>query len=110
MAKGENSIDRTNRLIEEWTRSIENDRAYESDIVKRINEIDLLISKLQKERDDLQINLDESTEDKIDAIYTKMALMQFVKNGGGLDMYVEQYKLSWISQDFQLVIFFFLPR
>ena len=46
MAKGENSIDRTNRLIEEWTRSIENDRAYESDIVKRINEIDLLISKL----------------------------------------------------------------
>lgn len=88
MAK-ENSVERAKRLIRDCNDTIESCREYEADMRKLIEKIDSDIRELQKQRKTYVERIDESNEEKLDAIYTKMALQHFIKSGGGLDMFVK---------------------
>lgn len=88
MAK-ENSVERAERLIRDCDDTIKICREYETDTRKRIENIDSEIAALQEQRKTLLNEIDDSKSEKMDAIYTKMALQQFIESGGGLDMFVE---------------------
>ena len=88
MAK-ENSVERAQRLIRDCDDEIKACREYEADVRKYIEKIDSDIQALQEQRKSYLNQLNESEESKMDALYTKMALKQFIESGGGLDMFVE---------------------
>lgn len=44
--------------------------------------------ELEKELAKTKKELEEAEDQKMDALYTKMALKKFINDGGGLDMYV----------------------
>jgi inactivated superfamily I helicase len=80
--KGENSIERAERMIKDLDQEIEFLRGCEVDAREHLEEVS---KEYRKAKEDLE-NIEDQ---KLDALYTKMALKEFIQNGGGLDMYVD---------------------
>ena len=79
--KGENSVERAERMIQDLDMEIDFLRGCAVDARIRCEELEKELKKTKKE-------LEEVEDQKMDALYTKMALMKFIRDGGGLDMYV----------------------
>lgn len=79
---GENSVDRVSRMIKDVDQEIVFLRGCELDARQQVEE---LSKQLEKARQDL----DDIHDQKMDAIYTKLAYMKFIQSGGGLDMLVD---------------------
>ena len=98
----ENSVERANRLIEEFKDSINDSRQDEVEAKKQIKEYEELIAKKKQEIEKLEKEVTtlesriadeqewiESVRDtKLDDLITVQALTLFVQQGGGLDMVV----------------------
>ena len=80
--KGENSVERVTRMIGDIDQEIEFLRGCELDASQQVKELSEQLEKAMQELEDIR-------ESKLDALYTKMAFMQFVQSGGGLDMFVD---------------------
>lgn len=80
--KGENSVERVSRMIEDIDQEITFLRGCELDARQQVKELSEQLEKAMHDLDDIQ-------EQKMDAQYTKMAFMQFIESGGGLDMFVD---------------------
>ncbi len=80
--KGENSIERAKRMIGDLSMEINVLRGCELDAQNYIEELTEQLEKATKD-------LEEIREQKLDALYTSMALRQFIESGGGLDMLVD---------------------
>ena len=80
--KSENSVERAHRMIGDLNMEIEFLRGCEADARQQVEELSKQLEKATK-------SLEEIREQKMDALYTKMALMQFIQSGGGLDMFVD---------------------
>lgn len=85
----ENSIDRAYRLIEECDDTIEFLRGCELDIQEQISEAEEELKKINAHIQKLREELEEVRSNKMDELYTKMALRMFINSGGGLDMVVD---------------------
>ena len=79
--KGENSVERAERMIRDLDMEIDFLRGCAVDARIRYEELEKELAKTKKE-------LEEVDDQKMDALYTKMALKKFISDGGGLDMYV----------------------
>lgn len=79
--KGENSVERAKRMIQDLDAEIDFLRGCTVDARVRCEELEKELAKTKKE-------LEEVRDQKMDALYTKMALQKFIRDGGGLDMYV----------------------
>ena len=79
--RGENSVERAERMIRDLDAEIDFLSGCVIDARVRCEELDKELTKTKKE-------LEDAEEQKYDALYTKMALMKFIRDGGGLDMYV----------------------
>ena len=77
----ENSVERSKRMIRDLDAEIEFLRGCAVDAANNIAE---LTAQLAKEQE----NLDKIEDQKLDCIYTKLALKKFIESGGGLDMLV----------------------
>lgn len=80
--KGENSVERAKRMIGDLSMEINVLRGCELDAQHQVEE---LTEQLEKAIHDLE----EIREQKLDALYMSLALNEFVKSGGGLDMFVD---------------------
>ena len=80
--KGENSIERAKRMIGDLSMEINVLRGCELDAQHQIEELTEQLEKAVKD-------LEEIREQKMDALYTQLALRQFIESGGGLDMLVD---------------------
>ena len=80
--KGENSVERVTRMIGDIDWEIEFLRGCALDASQQVKELSEQLEKAKQELDNIR-------DQKMDALYTKMALMQFVQSGGGLDMFVD---------------------
>ena len=80
--KGENSVERVSRMIKDVDQEIEFLRGCELDAKQQVKELSEQLEKAMHDLEDIH-------DQKMDALYTKMAFMQFVKSGGGLDMFVD---------------------
>lgn len=80
--KGENSVERVTRMMGDIDQEMEFLRGCELDANQQIKELNKQLQKAMKELEDIH-------EQKMDALYTKMALKRFVQSGGGLDMFVD---------------------
>lgn len=79
---GENSVERASRMIRDIDQEIVFLRGCELDANQQVKELsDQLKMAMQK--------LEDIRDQKMDALYTKMALMMFIQSGGGLDMHVD---------------------
>ena len=81
MAIRENSIERSKRMISELDMEIEFLRGLELDAGNHCDELRRELAKELK-------SLEEIQDQKMDRIYTKLALKKFIESGGGLDMLV----------------------
>ena len=79
--KGENSVERAERMIRDLNMEIEFLRGCAVDARVRCEELEKELAKTKKELEDVE-------DQKMDALYNKQALMKFIRDGGGLDMYV----------------------
>ena len=79
--KGENSVERAERMIRDLDMEINFLRGCAVDARVRYEELEKELTKIKKE-------LEEVDDQVLDALYTKMALQNFIRDGGGLDMYV----------------------
>ncbi len=79
--KGENSVERAKRMIRDLDMEIDFLRGCAVDARVRYEELEKELAKIKKE-------LEEVDDQVLDALYTKMALQKFIRDGGGLDMYV----------------------
>lgn len=80
--KGENSVERVTRMIKDVDQEIEFLRGCELDTRQQIKELGDQLEMAMQELEDIR-------DKKMDALYTKMAFMQFVQSGGNLDMFVD---------------------
>lgn len=80
--KDENSVERVTRMIGDIDQEIEFLRGCELDASQQVKELSEQLKKAMQELDDIR-------DQKMDALYTKMAFLQFVQSGGGLDMFVD---------------------
>lgn len=80
--KGENSIERAKRMIGDIDQEIEFLRGCELDARQQVKELSEQLEKAMQDLENIQ-------DQKMDALYTKMAFMQFIQSGGGLDMFVD---------------------
>ena len=80
--KGENSVERVTRMIGDIDCEIEFLRGCELDASQQVKELSEQLEKAMQELENIR-------EQKMDALYTKMAFMQFIQFGGGLDMFVD---------------------
>lgn len=80
--KGENSVERVTRMIGDIDQEIEFLRGCELDSSQQVKELSEQLEKAMQELENIR-------ESKLDALYTKMAFMQFVQSGGGLVMFVD---------------------
>lgn len=80
--KGENSVERMRRMIGDINQEIDFLRGCELDARQQVKELSEQLEKAMHELEDI-------CDQKMDAIYTKTAFMQFVQSGGGLDMFVD---------------------
>lgn len=85
----ENSIDRAYRLMEECDDTVEFLRGCELDIQEQISEAEEELKKINVHIQKLREELEEVRSNKMDELYTKMALQMFIRSGGGLDMFVD---------------------
>ena len=69
-------------MIKDVDQEIEFLRGCEFDTRRHVEELSEQLKTAMQELEDIQ-------DQKMDALYTKMAFMQFVKSGGGLDMFVD---------------------
>lgn len=80
--KGENSVERVSRMIVDIDQEIEFLRGCELDASQQVKELSEQLAKATQELEDIR-------EQKMDALYTKMAFNKFIQDGGGLDMLVD---------------------
>ena len=80
--KDENSVERITRMIEDVDQEIAFLRGCELDTSQQVKELSEQLETAMQE-------LESIRDQKMDALYTKMAFMQFVQSGGGLDMFVD---------------------
>ena len=80
--KDENSVERVSRMIRDVNQEIEFLRGCELDATQQVRTLSEQLEKAMKDLEDIR-------DQKLDALYTKMAFMQFVQSGGGLDMFVD---------------------
>ena len=69
--KGENSVERVSRMIKDVDQEIEFLRGCELDTRRHVEELSEQLKTAMQELEDIQ-------DQKMDALYTKMAFMQFV--------------------------------
>ena len=79
---GENSVERVSRMIEDIDQEITFLRGCELHASQQVKDLSEQLKKARQELNDIH-------EQKMDALYTKMAFMQFIESGGGLDMFVD---------------------
>lgn len=80
--KGENSVERARRMIGDLNQEIDFLRGCELDAQEQVRTLSDQLKKAMTELEDIR-------DQKMDVLYNKMALMQFVQSGGGLDMFVD---------------------
>ena len=80
--KDENSVERVTRMIGDIDQEIAFLRGCELDASQQVRELTEQLEKAMQELEDIR-------DQKMDALYTKMAFMKFVQSGGGLDMFVD---------------------
>lgn len=80
--KDENSVERVTRMIGDIDQEIAFLRGCELDASQQVKELTKQLEKAVQELEDIR-------DQKMDALYTKMAFMKFVQSGGGLDMFVD---------------------
>ena len=80
--KGENSVERVTRMIGDIDQEIAFLRGCELDTSQQVKELSEQLEMAMQELEDIR-------DKKMDALYTKMAFMQFVRSGSGLDMFVD---------------------
>lgn len=80
--KGENSVERARRMIGDLNQEIEFLRGCELDAQEQVRALSDQLKKAMNELEDIR-------DQKMDALLTKLAFMQFVQSGGGLDMFVD---------------------
>lgn len=80
--KGENSIERAERMIKDIDQEIEFLRGCALETSQHVEELSEQLQNAMQELKDIR-------DQKMDALYTKMALKMFIQNGGGLDMFVD---------------------
>ena len=80
--KDENSVERVTRMIGDIDQEIAFLRGCELDASQQVKELTEQLEKAVQELEDIR-------DQKMDALYTKMAFMKFVQSGGGLDMFVD---------------------
>ena len=85
----ENSVERAYRLMEECDDTVEFLRGCELDIQDQISEAEEELKKIDAHIQKLHEELEEVRSNKMDELYTKMALQMFVRSGGGLDMMID---------------------
>lgn len=91
-----NSIEVAQKLIDENKTDIESYRSWETDIRKRIEELE---KKVEDQKRALQIlkdslasekkHLKDVQEEKFERLVDNLALKAFIADGGGLDMLVD---------------------
>lgn len=79
---GENSVERVTRMIGNIDQEITFLRGCELETSQQVKELSEQLEMAMQELEDIR-------DQKMDALYTKMAFMQFVQSGGGLDMFVD---------------------
>ena len=89
MDNKENSVERAYRLMEECDDTVEFLRGCELDIQNQISEAEEERKKIDTHIQNLREELEEVRSNKMDELYTKMALQMFVRSGGGLDMMID---------------------
>ncbi len=89
MDNKENSVERAYRLMEECDDTVEFLRGCELDIQNQISEAEEERKKIDTHIQKLREELEEVRSNKMDELYTKMALQMFVRSGGGLDMMID---------------------
>lgn len=80
--KDENSVERVTRMIGDIDQEIAFLRGCELDASQQVKKLTKQLEKAVQELEDIR-------DQKMDALYTKMAFMKFVQSGGGLDMFVD---------------------
>lgn len=85
----ENSVERAYRLMEECDDTVEFLRGCELDIQEQISEAEEELKKVDAHIKKLHEELEDVRSNKMDELYTKMALQMFVRSGGGLDMMID---------------------
>lgn len=90
-----NSVEVAQKLIDENDKDIEFHRSRETEIRKRIEELEKKVENQMKALDILrdslareQQYLEEVQEDKFEYLVDNLALKAFIADGGGLDMFV----------------------
>lgn len=78
----ENSVERVTRMIEDIDQEIVFLRGCELDASQQVKELSEQLEKATQELEDIR-------DQKMDALYTKMAFVQFIQSSGGLDMFVD---------------------
>lgn len=88
-----NSVEIAKKLIGEDNDLIQNCRDYISEINSRIEELEDKIDEQKKVLENLQNSLDyekkylqEANDERKEYLIDRLALQQFIANGGGLDM------------------------
>lgn len=89
MGDKENSVERAYRLMEECDDTVEFLCGCELDIQDQISEAEEELKKIDAHIQKLHEELEEVRSNKMDELYTKMALQMFVRSGGGLDMMID---------------------